>query len=70
VIYMGWVPLAITTNYLGTHAARFVQYRGIAPSSMTVWMFNVWLIVTSALEWVIAGLLLRRVMGLFHRLRQ
>lgn len=70
VIERGWVPLAFKTNYLGTLAGRFVQYRGIAPSSTTVWMFNLWRVVTSALEWVIVGLVLRSVIGRFHRLKR
>lgn len=40
VLYMGWFSLAITTNYPGMFAARFVRFKGIAPSSMTVWMLH------------------------------
>ena len=69
VINRGWISLAVQTNYLGMFASRFVQYRGIAPSSTTVWMFYAWLVVTSALEWVIVGLLVRVVIVRFRGLR-
>jgi len=70
VIYKGWVPLAFKTNYLGMLGAHFVQYRGIAPPPTTVWMFNVWLVVTSALQWAIVGLLIHSAIGRLHRFRQ
>lgn len=70
VINRGWVFLAFKTNYLGMLAGRLVECRGIAPSLTTVWIFNVWLVVTSALECVILGLLVRSMIGRFHGLRR
>jgi hypothetical protein len=64
VLYMGWFSLAFATNYPGMLAANLVRYKGVAPSSMMVWMFNLWLILTSALEWVAVGLLMRRILRL------
>ena len=51
--------LAKITNYPGVFAARWVQYRGIAPPSWFIWGFNVWLVLTSAIEWMVVGLVLR-----------
>jgi hypothetical protein len=57
VLYRGSLSLAIVSNYPGMLTARWVHYRGIAPSSATVWMFNVWLVLTSALEWAAVGII-------------
>lgn len=65
VLQFGSLPLARLSNYPGTFAARWVHFRGIAPSSALVWAFNVWFVVTSAVEWVVVGLTLRAV---FRRL--
>ncbi len=61
VIYSGHPFLAVVTNYPGMFAARWVQYRGIAPSSLVVLMFNTWLVLTSCLEWIAVGLLGRAI---------
>lgn len=57
VLLVGSPHLAVVSNYPGMFAARWVHYRGIAPSSKVVWMFNGWLVVTSALEWIGVGVL-------------
>ncbi len=62
VILKGWYSLAIMTNYFGMLATHVVGYKGIAPSAMTVWMFNLWLVLTSAIEWAAIGLLIRRAL--------
>ena len=59
VLYSKSLPLAMVSNYPGVFAARWVQYRGIAPSAGTVLAFNIWLVLTSALEWIAVGLLIR-----------
>lgn len=59
VLYSRSLPLAMVSNYPGVFAARWVQYRGIAPSAGTVLAFNIWLVGTSALEWMAVGLLIR-----------
>jgi len=55
----GSFRLAWLTDYPGIYATRWIQYRGIAPSSAFVWGFNVWLVFTSAVEWILIGLALR-----------
>ena len=57
VIYRGSPRFALISNYPGVYAARWIHFRGIAPSSTIVWMFNVWLVLTSALEWVTVGMI-------------
>jgi hypothetical protein len=59
VLYSKSLPLAMVSNYPGVFAARWVQYRGIAPSAGSVLAFNIWLVLTSALEWIAVGLLIR-----------
>lgn len=59
VLWVGSLPLARFSNYPGTFATRWVQYRGIGPSATIIWAFNLWLVLTSALEWVTVGLTLR-----------
>ena len=46
------LSLAKISNYPGVFTSTWVQYRGIAPSPMMVWAFNLWLILTSAIEWM------------------
>jgi hypothetical protein len=38
VLYSGSLFVATISNYPGVFAARWVQYRGIAPSSAIVWV--------------------------------
>ncbi len=59
VLQSGSLALATFSNYPGTLAATWVQYRGIAPSPALIWTFNVWLVLTSAIEWIAVGLTLR-----------
>lgn len=59
VLTTGSLFLAKISNYPGIFAVRWVQYRGIAPSSAMIWGFNVWLVLTSAIEWIAVGLGLR-----------
>ena len=61
VIYSGKPFLALVTNYPGMFAARLVRHRGLGPSSLVFWMFNAWLVLTSALEWIAVGLLGRAI---------
>ena len=59
VLCFGPLRLAVLSNYPGAFAARWVRYRGIAPSTMAVCAFNVWLVLTSSIQWVAIGLVLR-----------
>ena len=61
------LTLARVSNYPGVFAARWVQYRGIAPSAGTVLAFNIWLVLTSALEWIAVGLVVRSTIRLGAR---
>jgi hypothetical protein len=60
-------PLARMSNYPGVFAARWVQYRGIAPSAGIVLAFNIWLVLTSGLEWIVVGLVVRSTICLRSR---
>jgi hypothetical protein len=59
VLSVGSLRLATFSNYPGALAARWVQFRGIAPSLALIWAFNIWLVLTSAVEWAVVGLVLR-----------
>lgn len=59
VLYSGSLFLATVSNYPGVFAARWIQYRGIAPCSALVWSFNIWIVLTSAIEWMAVGLVVR-----------
>jgi uncharacterized membrane protein YoaK (UPF0700 family) len=67
VLYSKSLSLPLISNYLGVFAARWVSYRGIAPFAGTVLAFKVWLVLTSALEWIAAGLIVRSVVRLCSR---
>ena len=69
VLWFGSLRLAIVSNYPGAFAARWVKYRGIAPSPTLFYAFNVWLVLTSAIEWVAVGLMLRGVLRRLMKLR-
>ena len=69
VLWFGSLRLAILSNYPGAFAARWVQYRGIGPSPTLVYAFNVWLVLTSSVEWVLIGLALRVVLRWLSRVR-
>ena len=60
VLQSGSFALATFSNHPSIFAARWVQYRGIAPSPTLILGFNVWLVLTSAIEWVAVGLTLWR----------
>ncbi len=62
VLWFGSLRLAILSNYPGAFAARWVQYRGIGPSPTLVYTFNVWLVLTSSIEWVVIGLVVRALL--------
>jgi hypothetical protein len=61
VLWSGSLFLASISNDPGVFAARWVQIRGIAPSAAVVWGFNIWLVLTSAIEWIALGLALRAI---------
>jgi hypothetical protein len=61
VLATGSLSLAQISNYPGVFTSRWVQYKGIGPSQVMVWSFNVWLVLTSAIEWIVVGLGLRAV---------
>jgi hypothetical protein len=42
LLYSKSFRLAIMSNYPGAFAAKWVHYRGIAPSAGTVLAFNIW----------------------------
>jgi hypothetical protein len=56
VLHSGSLRLATFSNYPGVFAARWVRYRGIGPSTAIIWGFNIWLVATSAIEWIAVGL--------------
>ena len=64
VLWLGSLPLAKLSNYPGTFAARWVEFRGIAPSPALIWAFNIWLVLTSAVEWAAIGLVLNLLRSL------
>jgi hypothetical protein len=68
VLRFGSLPVARLSNYPGAFAARWVQYRGIGPSPALICGFNVWLVLTSSIEWVVIGLALRAVVGRLSKL--
>ena len=61
VILVGDNYLAMVTNYPGLCAARWVRRIGIGPSSLVLCILDIWLVLTSALEWIAVGLLGRAV---------
>ena len=67
VLHSKSLPHARASNYPGVFAARWVQYKGIAPSNRTVLAFNIWLVLTSALEWIAVGLVARTTVRLLSR---
>ena len=67
VLYSKSLPLALISNYPGAFAARWVHYLGIAPSAEMILVFNIWLVVTSALEWIAVGLIVRSLLRMRWR---
>ena len=65
VLHQGSYCLALISNYPGVYAGRYVYFRGIAPSPATVSTFNVWLVLTSVLEWIAAGVIARTIVQRF-----
>ena len=61
LLQIGSFRLAWLTDYPGIFATRWVQYKGIAPPLAFIWGFNIWLVITSAIEWILVGLALRIV---------
>jgi hypothetical protein len=61
VLRFGSLPLGRLSNYPGAFSARWVQYRAIGPSLALIFAFNVWLVLTSSIEWVAIELALRAV---------
>jgi hypothetical protein len=57
------------SNYPGVFAARWVQYRGIAPSAAIAWGSNIWLVLTRAIEWEAIGLAVSFALRSFLDLR-
>jgi hypothetical protein len=70
LLYSKSFRLAIMSNYPGAFAARWVHYRGIAPSAGTVLAFNIWLVLTSGLEWILVAFVVRSALRLLSRLGQ
>jgi hypothetical protein len=67
LLYSKSFRLATLSNYPGAFAARWVHYRGIAPSAGTVLAFNIWLVLTSGLEWISLALVVRLALRLGSR---
>ena len=59
VLQFGSLSLARLSNYPGALSAGLVRYRGIGPSPMLVFAFNVWLVLSSSIQWIVIGLTLR-----------
>ena len=61
---IGSFRLAVLTNYPGLWTSEWLRWFpwGIAPHGAFVFMFNLWMVATSAIEWIVVGLLLRRIM--------
>jgi hypothetical protein len=56
VLWWGTPKTALLSNYFGVIVGQRVQFRGIAPPPWFVWAFDIWLVLTSAIQWmVIAG---------------
>jgi hypothetical protein len=70
VLYSKSLSLALFSNYPGAFAARWVQYRGIGPAAGTIFAFNIWLVLTSALEWIAVGLIVRSLLRIRSRSSQ
>jgi hypothetical protein len=67
VLYSKSLPLARVSNYPGVFGARWVHLKGIAPSAETVLAFDIWLVVTNALEWIAVGLVARSTIRFLSR---
>jgi len=61
VLVSGSLLLAEISNYPGVYAARWLQFRGIAPSPAMIWGFKLWLVLTCAVEWLVVGLGVRAI---------
>ena len=61
VILVGDNFLATLTNYPGVFAGHWIRSIGIGPSSFVLWIFNAWLVLTSAVEWIAVGLVGRAI---------
>jgi len=60
VLHSGSLRLAFISNYPGMVTANhWIQYKGIAPPSEMIWLFDVWLVLTSGLLWIAVGLVIR-----------
>jgi len=59
VLWMGSLRLAAITNYPGLWVTEWFNYRGIAPSSRFVFLWNAWMVLSSAIQWIVVALLLR-----------
>jgi hypothetical protein len=64
VLHCNSLSLALFSNYPGIVAARWIQYRGIAPS---IFAFNIWLVLTSALEWIAVDLIVCSLISMRSR---
>jgi hypothetical protein len=61
VLHTVWLRGAIFTDYVGFWSAHYLpRFRGLAPIS-DVYLFNAWMIATSAVQWMILGWLVRRI---------
>jgi len=70
VLNRGSLRLAIATNYPGmVMANHWIQYKGIAPPSDLIWLFDAWLVVTSALLWIAVGLAIRAIIQSYRSAR-
>ena len=72
IVYSGSLRLVIVTDYPGLVTANMllnilVRSRGIAPPVQVVWLFNAWLILSSALLWIGVGLLVRAIIKVATR---
>jgi hypothetical protein len=68
LLRLGNLSLMRITNYPGVLMAQSMEFKGIAPSPFEVLQFNIWLILISALEWIVIGMLVRTaVRRILHR---
>jgi hypothetical protein len=59
VLWMGSVRLAVITNYPGLWVTQWFNYRGIAPSSRFIFSWNAWMVLSSAIQWMLIALFLQ-----------
>src|SRR6185369_6005125 len=58
LIHSRQIQLAYSSNYPGFLALRSTRFRGIAPPPWMVWGANVWMVLSSGIEWAVVAFVL------------